>query len=154
MIKMVTNEKQIEKVEERKPSGRGGWRPGSGRKVGTKLKSTIEKETILKTLQDEIARHATPIIIAQLVQAVGYQEFYTKKKRGKGFRRVKSEKEMLELLEKGKPGKDYFVRNIGGDWRAAESLLNRAFGRPKETIDHNVNVRSIADVVSSLEDEN
>ena len=77
-----------------KPKGKGGARPGSGAKKGSKQKGTITKERALAAFRQRVYEDSLNLYLA-------------------------AKKLALE----------------GKDVRAIELLLNRAFGRPSESVD-------------------
>lgn len=117
---------------------------GFGFKVG-RPKGVVNKETLLKQkaqkeMNIRIAKMAGKLLNAQAIVATGTHKvvtFETDEKTGeKKFTVVRDEKEIEDLLTNGKYGEDYLVLEASpADWKAANALLDRVFGKAKESID-------------------
>jgi len=116
-----------------------------GRKPGVKLAKTIALEATLADIKQAIERRANKLIEAQSVVALGtykmVEVFEETNEQGASIQRletVRDIKRMDELLETGKQGQDYFIlEGSKPDWKAANALLDRGFGKAKESIDLN-----------------
>ena len=111
--------------------GRGGYRPGAGRKKGVKHPNTISKEQIRAHVQAKVAAALDPLVDAQLANAQGLKYLVTRNKRTGRFVRVTeavarikqgSEEETIEVWEK-----DPCVQ-------AFTDLMNRAADKPIEPV--------------------
>jgi len=126
----------MEKVKKKK----GGYMPGGGRPKGSKSKTTIEREQILEQIKATIAGRATKIVESQTVAAFGTHRVLrlTRDLEGKitNSSIVFETSEIDRLISAGEYGRDYiFASGADPDWRAGESLLNRTFGKPKDTLE-------------------
>lgn len=134
---------------------KGGKRPGAGRKKGSKSAKTLEKEKVLAEVRDRIMRNAQRILDSQLSLARGQQFLYkiekTKVIGPKGGVSYRSEKPKLVtdqwelqayldgLVESGDMDDErdpeatyYFITTKEPNNMAADSMLNRTFGKPTE----------------------
>lgn len=121
----------------------GGYRPGAGMKKGYKLKRTVEKERALKQYQERIRKHADEIFEAQFSNAVGNILIYRIDEVGKGKNKkkvhtlIEDREEIKEVLDNGggKIGEDYYIITVAKpDNYAISDMLDRAFGRPTQTV--------------------
>lgn len=112
---------------------------GRGRPVGTMTKETKLRMKSTATMQRRIYRIADKLIGAQIVSALGSYKIVVKSVDADGiisFETVREEKRMQELLDNGIHGKDYLI--VAGaipDWKAGNALLDRGFGKPKESLE-------------------
>lgn len=118
---------------------RGGPRPGSGRKVGSKEKHTIAKEKALKVYDLEMMKKIKPVISAQYALATGLTVMLRRKKiKGKRtgeFVRVMDANEIERLLNKDCTGEDFYIISAKDpNVKAQEDIFNRLFGKPKESL--------------------
>lgn len=143
--------------------GNGGAREGAGRKPGSENERTKEMKAIKQSMQMQIANRASELVAAQFRQALGSNKLFMRElvdvgqlKRGnapkgnekKSWRvtRVMDDAEFMIYLslehdEHGKAkdtstGVEYFwMEGNGGNYLALANLLDRAFGRPKESME-------------------
>lgn len=107
---------------------RGGARPNSGRKVGSKLAKTISKEQAREALRTIVTEHLRPLIEAQVSNAKGLHYLVVREKTtGKflrvgeaGARGLKPNEELIEVWEK-EPSVPAFT-----------DLMNRTLDKPME----------------------
>ena len=92
----------------------GGKREGAGRKKGSKASHTLLAEQMRAKLIQRVDKEFTPLVDAQVDLAKGIVVERT-------------------VIVNGKTIKRYYVKEP--DNSALEDLLNRAMGRPKETIE-------------------
>lgn len=137
---------------------RGGKREGSGRKPGSKSQKTIEKERILAEVRTRIMQNAQRILDAQLSIAQGQQFLYKieKVKRigpkgGVTYEKQRpiqvTEKSEVEeylngLIESGDVDDEndpsatyYYLTTKEPSNIAIDSMFNRAFGKPVESVE-------------------
>lgn len=137
---------------------RGGKRSGAGRKKGSKSKATLEKEAVLAAFRQRVMSHADLLFNAQFTAARGQtylfkieKELQIGPKGGKKYIRSKPKlvTELWEieaylegLVEEGDMDDEddpaatyYFLTTKDPDSRAADSLLDRAFGKSAQEID-------------------
>lgn len=123
----------------------GGKRPGAGRKKGGKNQKTIEKEIALKRYESRIIDELDPLIQAQLDVAKGVTVMMAReweRKNGKRARtgkfvRVTAVYDIEQLLNgDGENGEDYYyISTLNPDGKVLENLMNRVFGKPKESLE-------------------
>lgn len=109
-----------------------------GRPLGRKNDSTIEKEKVAKEIQQQIFKIAHKLINAQLIAAQGTHKIVRlfKKEGVMATEVIRDITRMQELLDTGVYGKDYIILSgAEPDWRAADALINRALGKPIESIE-------------------
>lgn len=118
----------------------GGYRPGGGRPKGSISPQTKEKMDALKMYRERVSKIAGKLLEAQTVEALGFHKMVRieTKKNGKykEICTVTNPEEFDSLLADGVLGKDYIlVAAASPNYKASESILNRAFGRPTETVE-------------------
>lgn len=123
----------------------GGPQPGSGRPKGSLSPKTLQRERTLAELRKMIAAKADVLFRAQMAVACGLSFLFRIDVDEEGKRKkaehVTCESEIKEYFElhHGEPGEMgkafYYVTTIKPDNQAIDSLLNRTFGRPKETVE-------------------
>lgn len=118
--------------------GFGGKQPGAGRPRGAKNKSTIFKAQTLEEVQEAIKKMAGKLITGHAIAATGSHQIaipvWSDNKLS--YRRVTDDEKMNALLTEGEYGKDYVVfTSMDPDWRAGDALMNRAFGKPIESVE-------------------
>ena len=96
---------------------KGGKREGAGRPQGSKAPHTIETEAAKKRLIERIKDDLDKIYDAWLASAIGY------------YAEVKTPDGKVRVYKK-QPNPI-----------AADALMNRAFGRPKEQIEHSGDIK-------------
>ena len=113
-----------------------------GRPKRSKNKGTLLRENVLAHIEQRIFGLADKLLDAHIVTAIGTHRMVVVTIDDEGKKHietVREESRMQELLDTGIYGLDYLiVEGTPADWRAIEALENRAFGKPKETIDQNV----------------
>jgi hypothetical protein len=129
--------------------GHGGKRDGAGKPKGKKHKATLEKQAIAEAFNQRVMSHADALFNAQLVLATGSRKvFRIDEEEGEGGKKkrvhtlVTDADEVKALLDEHEgaagevDGNYYYFTEVAPDNRAIDSLLNRAFGKPKETLEH------------------
>lgn len=118
------------------------------RKVGRpkgKLPSTILKEKAQLNFAKRASKMSSKLYNAQAVQALGSWKMITittDEFGQKHVRTIRDEKEIEILLDTGEVNVDYFlVVGAMPDYKASDAILNRAWGKPKESIDLDINVK-------------
>ena len=130
---------------------RGGSRPGAGRPKGSTAPQTFEKQAARELARQLITAKLTPLIEAQIAQALGIK-YLLVRNRGTGqfvrvarrkAKRLKPSEEIIEVWEKDpstaafvdlmnraidKP-KEHVEMEVHGDWEKRVALLVRARGR-------------------------
>jgi hypothetical protein len=127
----------------------GGKRPGAGRKKGSKNKATLEKQAVLAEFNQRVLAKADDLFNAQFKLATGSQRVFrideTRDGKGKVLKRehvwVTDPAEIKRLLddhdgESGDvDGTFYYFQAVVPDNKAIDSLMNRTFGRAKESME-------------------
>jgi hypothetical protein len=122
-------------------STRGGPRPGSGRKKGSKWPSTLAKEAARELVRVEVTRNMPAMIEAQVRHSVGLSHLMLREADGtwKKAPPDMSADEMLAILN-GDQAR-YYIATKDPSVQAFTDLMNRALDKPKEqaqAIDLNV----------------
>lgn len=116
---------------------RGGYRPGAGRKKGTKEKGTLEKEAARELLRDIVKANLGPMTEAQVANAKGIKYLVARDKKTGKFRRLSED--ALKALE-GNEGDNEVVEVWEKDPNvsAFTDLLNRTLDKPIEQVNADV----------------
>lgn len=136
-----SNEKYREEIVPAKPikSKRGGKRPNSGRprKEIYLQKHTIASRKSSLAMQMRIVRQTPRLLNSMIVLARGVS-YLMKVETGKKAVIVKDPKEMLAFLdgivEDSATVKYYFLTTEKPDIHAIQDLLDRAYGKPRQTV--------------------
>lgn len=142
-----------------------GRKPGPGLPKGYKFQHTLERETARRHFEGRILAELDPLIDAQLDLSKGLMVMFSREKDKDGKRtgrmyRVVNPEEMLELLNgKNDQGKDnengeeyYYLSAKDPDQKMLDSLMNRVFGRPKETLEVQPGESvTVLDIIKALE---
>ena len=112
---------------------RGGARPNSGPKKGTKYKPTLDKEAAREALRVIVMREMEELVGAQISAAKGISYLVARDKASGKFIRL-SEEAMTQLLEGDDDEKLEAVEVWQKDpsVQAFTDLMNRALDKPKE----------------------
>lgn len=126
----------------------GGKRPGAGRKKGSRNKKTLEKQAVQEAFNQRVLVQADALFNAQLTLAVGsVRVFRVDEEEGDNGKTkrvhtlVTDPSELKDVLDatngsSGIVGDDYYlVTNVAPDNRAIDSMLNRALGKPKDSVE-------------------
>lgn len=114
---------------------RGGKRPGAGRPKGSKDKGTLEKEALRELLRARVAQAMTPLVEAQIANAIGIKYLVVRDKKSGKFLRV------TEAMAKQKLGQGEELVEV---WEkdpsvyAFTDLMNRTIDKPKEQVEADV----------------
>lgn len=118
---------------------KGGARKGTGPKKGSHHKKTLEKLEAYKKFQLLGIAAAEKLFRIQMMVAEGTSRMVVVEKSSDGVPKVttiKDEKRMDKLLTTGVMGKDYLIlAGHAPDAGAADSILDRTFGRAIQTTD-------------------
>lgn len=123
---------------------RGGKRPGAGRPKGRKNDATLAREAVQKAIDQRVMRLADRLISAQLAAAEGVMFLFKRPRAGGKVERVTSESEIKRYLDAHgtadeAPADDggiyYFLAAERPSADAADRLLNRTMGKPKEAVE-------------------
>lgn len=128
-------------------AGNGGKRPGAGRKPGSKSKATLEKERVLAEVRQRIMKNAERILGSQLSIANGQQFLFridTDDKGRKSKPILIEDQETIQAFLDGEFGDGetlnddehfYFITTKEPNNQAIDSMFNRVFGKPTESMD-------------------
>jgi hypothetical protein len=121
-----------------KPSGRGGARPGAGRKPGVMEPKTIERMAIIEAFRDRVAKNADRLFNAQINLAEGTTHLFRIDKDSKGNNLpavlVESTEEIRQYLDGETDDSYYYITTKQPDNRALDSMLDRAFGKAQQSV--------------------
>jgi uncharacterized protein YggU (UPF0235/DUF167 family) len=128
-----------------------------GRPKGKKNQTTLEKEAILEAIKQRIFQKADQLIGAQFSIAEGCSYLFEiihykegKEKKSKHVL-VKDPEEIKRYLDgDAEPDKYYFITTDRPDDKALANLLDRAFGKPKESVELSGGL-NISKVLDNLE---
>lgn len=141
-----------------------------GRKVGIRTPKTLAREAIEREMKNKIMERAMPLVRAAMIPALGQNYVYkiVEEKspdrilinKQKGTQTIKAGKILsrkhvlvtdpeeialaLDQMEEGASHPDdayYYVTTKEPDHKAIETLWNRAFGKPRESVDVNVTAK-------------
>ena len=144
---------------------RGGFRPGSGRKLGKKSLKTLKKDRIKEAVNQRIFKIAENLIEAQTILALGHISIYEKiknkdKSRKDKFILIEDEELVKEILSKtgGMGGiienKFYVIALTKPDNQAINSLLDRAFGRAQQSLEAEIDTNLTINLLKYNGDNN
>ncbi len=129
-------------TEREKITGRGGYRPNSGRPKGAVDPTTAKKNKAEKQFKRWVYKDSRDFYLAQKKLALGVtvvvkRELDAKTKKWGKYEIVTDPKEIVRFLNgKTKPNVEYFdVVTSKPDNAALQGLLDRAFGKAKESIE-------------------
>lgn len=111
---------------------RGGYRPGSGAKLGQKYKPTLEKERAREALRDIVLREMDALVKAQIANAKGISHFFLRDPKTKQFMRIEDPERITQALNSGDEGSYYWIFTKDPSIQAFTDLMNRALDKPKE----------------------
>lgn len=128
---------------------KGGKRAGAGRPKGKPTRATLEKQKVAEAFNQRVMAKADALFNAQLTLAVGSMKvFRVDETEGEGGKKkrehvhVTDADEIKRLLDEHDgangvvDGVYYYFSDVPPDNRAIDSMLNRALGKPKETVEH------------------
>ena len=124
-------------------SGRGGYRPGSGRKPGSTLangrvtpyKPAREKAELLSLWRTEVSRQFETLVQAQIQSAQGVTHMVARDAAGR-WTTVTDPDVMVERLNAGEQA--YRLSAVAPNATLIGQIMDRMFGQAKQTIDLDV----------------
>lgn len=146
-------------------AAKGGKRKGAGRKRGGKNEATITRELALKQFNDRVAKSTDILFNAAKTVALGCTFIYRldeEEKTGNSGKTytvktpvlVTDPDEIAEAIDKMEGGglseNYYYATTKEPDTRSIDSLMNRTFGRPKETVEHSGEIKGLVGLITSL----
>ena len=143
---------------------KGGYRPGAGKKKGSHHAKTIETRIALEEMRQRILKDLDPIISAQLQLAKGISYLYKivededdNKKRKHIL--VENPKEIESVMNKTNgeggncDGDFYYITTKAPENKAIDSLIDRVFGKAKQSVEISNEDDKPFKVVHLIEDE-
>ena len=107
-----------------------------GRPKGSKNKKTVDKEAKQRAIYDMVCAELKPMVHAQLVHAKGIDHFFLRNEKTKQFERVTNPKMIEAALNAGDRDSYYWIFTKDPSVQAFTDLMNRAFGKPPEQVQH------------------
>lgn len=111
----------------------------AGRPKGAKNRLTILREKKRIEMETNIAKMTDKLVSSQAIAAIGSYRVVvvtTDAEGKKHLETVKSIKRIDELIAKKEHGKDYMIlAGADPDWKAANAMLDRAYGKAKDTLE-------------------
>ncbi len=138
-----------------KGTGRGGARPGAGRKPGVMEKATLDRIRALERYKKRVMKHTTQLLDAQMTLALGVttlwripkeeitktdkegNEYVVATKKGKPEMVTSSimvEKYLAGEFEDDPKADWYFITTDKPDNRALDSMLDRTYGKATQPL--------------------
>ncbi len=112
----------------------------AGRPKGAKSPKTLDKEASLERIRQRVFAMSDKLINAQAVVAMGTYKMVRPYIGTDGLPKtetIRDMDDMEKLIQEGTLGKDYLIVEASApDHKAADALLNRAYGKPTESIEH------------------
>jgi hypothetical protein len=111
-----------------------------GKPKGAKSKKTLDKEIVLERFRQRTYQVVDKLFNAQFALSSGMYKMLRPYMGSDGLPHtevIRDEKAMEELVLNGVHGKDYLlVEGSAPDNKAISNMLDRAFGKPTESIEH------------------
>lgn len=108
---------------------RGGARPNTGPKKGSKHAATISKEQAREALRAVVQQHMGRMVSAQVANAVGIMHLMLRNSDGTWRKATKADE--IEKALNGDPNL-YWIATKDPNVQAFSDLMNRALDKPKE----------------------
>lgn len=148
---------------EQTPKKRGGPRPGAGRPPGAPNKATLERREVEEGMKQKIMASVEELLRHQLLAARGVTYLYRIDENKKGGREhviVTDPDEIGDVLSQLEGGladevndNYYYISTRAPDTKAIDSLLDRVFGKARQTVEIDV-PKSLVDLLKhALPDE-
>lgn len=112
----------------------GGARPNSGRKVGSVLPKTIEKEAARSALRQIVLKHMQPMVQRMIAASMGIGHLFKRDAAGK-FTKIEDDAEIENLMLHGVEGSHYWIFAKDPSVQAFTDLMNRAIDKPIESVE-------------------
>ena len=129
--------------------GYGGKRENAGRPKGRRNKKTLERAAVLAAFNERVMRQANELFNAQLALSVGSVRVFRVDEEEDDKGKIKRVHTLVTDTDEIKSVLDthdgdagivgdsfYFISEIIPDNRAIDSMLNRALGKPKDSVEH------------------
>lgn len=152
-VPVPETEKLISEQTEQKPgdgtSTNGGARPGAGRPKGRLSDHVRERRIAEQEFRDRVIRSKDALMNAQMNLAMGVQMLYkitTDKKGNRSKPELITDQPTIEAYLADELGDEeneyYFITTERPDNRALDSLFDRSFGKAKQPIELDADIRS------------
>jgi hypothetical protein len=115
---------------------RGGARPNSGPKKGSKRPHTLIKDLQREHLRQQVFAAQDAIVAAQIRAAIGLAHFFLRDEHGQ-FKRITDEDEIEQALNSGNPNA-FWIDTKDPNTAASKDLLDRALDKPTESVEQMV----------------
>lgn len=144
-------------------SKHGGARPGAGHPKGKKTKTVLEREAAAKVFKERVAKNVDRLFNAQLDLAVGEKYLMLIETTGKGVNRKRTTSIVtdIEIIKRfldedldNTETEYYFMTTKPANNQALEGMLNRSFGKAKESIDLTSGGQPMEALVKFVNDNN
>lgn len=127
---------------------KGGYRKNAGRKKGSVTKTTLEQREAMDRMKKRIIRATDMLLNSQMGLAKGSYSLWCQKydnhgkKKGKAF--LVQDDTIIECFLNGEMENSrdtfYYMRKDKADNKAIANLFDRAYGKPKETLDASIDI--------------
>ena len=140
-----------------------------GRPKGSKNPSTLERDRVAEAMRQRVYKLAGKLMNAQSSLALGIAHLYRIDEIKKGNKTTRSKpilitsqseiENYLENSDEGQPWVDedskayYFITTVKPDNQAINSLLDRSFGKAKESVELSGTVMTLPQLVSKLNED-
>jgi len=114
----------------KKKGGRGGYRPGAGRKKGS-APVTLDKVLAREHIRQRVVRALDPLLDAQIANAQGLKYLVTREKKTGKFVRVT---QAMARVKQGDKEEIIEVWEKDPSVQAFTDLMNRAFDKPADQL--------------------
>ncbi len=109
---------------------RGGARPNTGPKPGSKHAATLSKEKAREAFRELVMRHWEPMVQAQIAHSQGIAHMMLRGKDGK-FERATDPEQIAAALNSGDEN-SYYIFTKDPSVQAFTDLMNRTLDKPAE----------------------
>ena len=113
---------------------RGGARPNSGPKKGTKHQATLSKEAAREVLRQRVLQDMEPMVAAQIANARGISHFLLRDPKTGKFDRLTDLDQIQAALNDpaAQEGSTYYIWTKDPSVQAFTDLMNRTLDKAKE----------------------
>lgn len=137
--------KQVDHENKKNQSSWGGARSGAGRPKGSENEETKQRRLTEQHMKRRIVESTDSLLNSQMALAKGEVSLYKKTYVGKGASRrtvieIVTDQEIIkdflaETLDEG-DNEYYYIATKPPDSKSIDSLLDRTYGKAKQSIDH------------------
>jgi hypothetical protein len=150
-LSQIKQKEQKELAKTTKSPYRGGGMP-----KGKKTAKTIIKEMAKQEMESYIQKKTAPLLKTLFASALGSYEFFLVEnyENGQNKKILVKDPDIIENILNDpdmSQGDNYFIaRTVQPDTHAAIHLLDRAYGKPSQSIDQTVKTVKVSDVIDQL----